>query len=200
MSINESMIVYKNKEEKRPKIRTQSDFSTSDHFESIITMDLHTGTHIDAPLHMIENGNTLEGYPLENFIQNCKVIDMTHLTNSITKDDLINLNIQKNDFILFKTQNSFHNEFNFNFIYLDQSAASYLAEKGIVGVGIDALGIERNQPNHETHKSLLSKEIIILEGLRLGEVSEGEYTLCALPLKIDQVEASPTRAILISHL
>ena len=67
--------------------------------------------------------------------------------------------------------------------------------KEIKGVGIDALGIERNQT--PTHKLLLGAGIIIIEGLRLKDVPEGEYFLIALPLKIKDVEAAPTRAILV---
>ena len=56
-----------------------------------------------------------------------------------------------------------------------------MVEKGVIGAGIDSLGIERNQPNHETHKTLLSNKIMILEGLRLKHVEEGPYVLIAAP-------------------
>lgn len=90
-------------------------------------------------------------------------------------------------------------EFNFEFVYLDKSGAAYLKETGIRGVGIDTLGIERAQPNHETHKVLLNQNIIIIEGLRLEDIKEGEYTLYVLPLKIKNTEAAPSRAILIEN-
>ena len=72
-------------------------------------------------------------------------------------------------------------------------------DKGVIGAGIDSLGIERNQPNHETHKTLLSNKIMILEGLRLKHVEEGPYLLIAAPLNIPGVEASPVRAFLIER-
>lgn len=84
-------------------------------------------------------------------------------------------------------------------MYLDASAAEYLKSAGITGVGIDALGIERAQPGHETHKTLLGAGIIILEGLRLADVNEGTYRLAALPLRLKGTEASPARAILIEE-
>lgn len=90
-------------------------------------------------------------------------------------------------------------DFDFEFVYLDKSGALYLKEKEIVGVGIDALGIERSQPDHETHKILLEAGIVILEGLRLKDVEEGEYFLYAAPLKIKGAEAAPTRAVLIKE-
>ena len=64
-------------------------------------------------------------------------------------------------------------------------------------MGIDTLGIERAQAGHETHISLLSRDIIILEGLRLADVNPGEYLLIALPVKIQDAEGAPTRAVLV---
>ena len=52
--ISKDMMVYKDREEKRPQLKVVRDFSTGSVYESIITMDLHTGTHMDAPLHMLE--------------------------------------------------------------------------------------------------------------------------------------------------
>lgn len=199
MAINEKMTVYKNKESKKPKLINQSNFETSSAYETKLTMNLHTGTHIDAPLHMIENGNSINQYALETFVTTCTVLDLTHLNESIKADDLVDKNIKADDFILFKTQNSFNNTFNFEFIYLAESGAQYLKDLAIKGVGIDALGIERSQENHPTHKILLSNNIPIIEGLQLKDVPEGDYQLIALPIKIDNVEASPTRAILIQE-
>jgi len=197
MEIQESMTVYKNKEEKRPKriITVGKDDVT----ESRISMDMHTGTHIDAPLHMIRGGDTVENIDLNKVITKCKVFDFTNISDKITSEDLASKDIQKGDFIIFKTRNSFREDFDFEFVYLDKSGAQFLKEKGVIGVGIDALGIERNQPEHETHKILLGAGIVILEGLRLKDVEEGEYFLYAAPLKIRGAEASPTRAVLIKE-
>lgn len=197
MDINYCMPVYKNKDEKKPIINRVQDFLTASSYESKITMDMHTGTHLDAPLHMIDGGKNIDTIPLEKFIRNCKVIDFTEIEEKITKDNLVQKDIQKDDFIILKTKNSYIDKFDDDFAFLDKSGAKYLKEIGIQGIGIDALGIERNQPEHETHKILLGAEIIILEGLRLKEVEEGEYFLYAPPLKINEVEAAPTRAVLV---
>lgn len=199
MNIEEEMMVYKNKKEKRPKITVPRDHSNSSVYESMLTMELHTGTHIDAPLHIIENGATIDGYDVKNFVQKCKVLDFTKEEKEITKEVLQQKKIQKGDFILLKTRNSFVDEFDFEFVYLEKSGAAYLKEQKIIGVGTDALGIERSQPDHETHKILLNAGVIIIEGLRLKDVEEGEYMLYAPPLKIKGVEASPTRALLIGE-
>ena len=68
MPINEHIQVYKNAEEKKPVIRAAFDYATSDVYESTITMNLHTGTHLDYPLHMVQNGTTSDNEHLENLI------------------------------------------------------------------------------------------------------------------------------------
>jgi len=198
MTIQENMMVYKNKTEKIPVITNTSNFSNSSSYESNLMMNLHTGTHIDAPLHMIEKEQTTDHYPLSLFLSSCVVLDFTANQEKITRSDLEKQQIPKNHFVLLKTKNSWDDQFQSDFIYLDKSGAEFLEENNVLGVGIDALGIERNQPYHETHKILLSRHIPILEGLRLKEVPAGEYILHALPLKIAGVEAAPTRAVLIT--
>ncbi|MBB5326276.1 arylformamidase [Anoxybacillus tepidamans] len=194
--IFEGMPVYKNKPEKQPKLTTvTNDYVT----ESRIDMDVHTGTHIDAPLHMVKNGETFETISLEKLVGSCKVVDVTNVNDKITKDDLIHFDIQENDFILFKTKNSFDNAFNFEFIYVAEDAAAYLAEKRIRGVGIDALGVERNQPGHPTHKTLFGSGIIVIEGLRLKDVPAGEYWMVAAPLKLVGTDAAPARVLLFEQ-
>jgi arylformamidase len=197
MDIYNDMTVYKNKEEKKPKITVAQDHKTGSSYTSYITMEMHTGTHIDAPLHMIDGGRTMELYGLENFIRKCKVLDLMDVEDGITKERLEQKKVEKGDFILLKTKNSLAEDFDFQFVYLEKSGAAYLKEMGIAGVGIDALGIERDQESHETHKLLLGQGIMIMEGLRLRDVAEGEYLLCAPPLKIRNVEAAPARALLI---
>ncbi len=197
MTIHPKMTVYKEKQEKLPIINQVNSFEKDGNYESSITMNLHTGTHIDFPLHMIETGNNSNTENLNILTGKAKVFDLTHLNEKITYEDIKNLQINENDFVIFKTKNSFVEEFDYDFIYLAIDAANYLADKKIRGVGIDALGIERAQKNHPTHKILLSDNIIILEGLRLKDIKEDLYELFCLPLKIANVEALPVRAILI---
>lgn len=197
MTIEANMMVYKNLEEKKPEFTNAANFETASHYETNLKMNLHTGTHIDAPLHMIKDGETIETYSLERFITKAKVLDFTSVVGMIDAEDLKSKDIKKGDFILLKTQNSFEECFNLEFVSLAEDGAKYLAELDINGVGIDALGIERSQPNHMTHIRLLKAGVIILEGINLKEVAEGAYQMMALPIKIDSVEASPVRAVLI---
>lgn len=196
MNISPKMMVYKNREEKKPVFKESASFDKDGVYETDIKMNLHSGTHIDFPLHTLENGHDSTSFDFMKLVCNVKVFDLTHVEQSITKGDIDSLSIGESDFILFKTKNSYEQSFNFEFIYLAEDAAEYLANKNIVGVGIDGLGIERNQEGHPTHNILLGKDIIILEGLRLKEVEHDSYKMICLPLKIDGVEALPVRAIL----
>ncbi|WP_243290163.1 cyclase family protein [Bacillus sp. FJAT-47783] len=195
--IFEGMPVYKNKPEKQPKIQTVTNAHVT---ESRIDMDLHTGTHVDSPLHMINDGDTMETISIEDLVGQVKLFDLTTVKDRITKKDIESLNIKKGDFILFKTTNSFDEEFNFEFIFVAEDAATYLAEVGVKGIGIDGLGIERSQPGHPTHRTLFSHQVIIMEGLRLKEVPEGEYFMVAAPLKIQGTDAAPARVLLFDGI
>lgn len=200
MPIVENMPVYKNKEEKKPRIRVVQDFDTATARESRIDMDVHTGTHIDSPLHMLPDGGTMATIPLERLVGACRVLDLTDVQGGITKKHLEKWEIHQGESLLLKTQNSFKDEFDFEFIYLAEDGAQYLVEKGVRLVGIDALGIERSQPGHPTHKTLFQANVIIIEGLRLKEVSEGRYFMVAAPIKLVDTEAAPARVLLIEGI
>ncbi len=196
MPIHADMPVYKNKDSKKPRFERQTTYEEKGVNETRLSMNLHTGTHIDFPLHAIDGGATSNGHDLNTMIGPAKVYDLMHLKDHIGLSDIETLDIKQNDFVLFKTKNSLSESFDFKFIYLDQEAARYLAKKKIRGVGIDALGIERDQENHPTHKRLLEEDIIILEGINLKAVPEDNYEMICLPLSIRDVEALPVRAIL----
>lgn len=197
--IHEDMIVYKNKQEKKPVITVVNDYSRGTSYESRALLDMHVGTHMDAPLHMIENGNTIDNQDLYKCVTECKVFDLSSVSEKIKLEDIANYEINENDFIIFKTKNSFDTEFDFKFVFISTEVAELLASKKVKGVGIDALSVERDQPNHETHEALLKNNIAILEGLNLKDIKEGKYFLVALPLKIKGAEGAPARAILIEN-
>ncbi|MDQ0213784.1 arylformamidase [Oikeobacillus pervagus] len=192
--IYEGMSVYKNKPEKQPSITQKTNGHVT---ESRICLDVHTGTHVDAPLHMMNEGKTIETIKIEQLVRPCKVIDLTEVNEKITAIDLQKKDIQKDDFILLKTKNSFDKKFNFDFIYLAEDAAHYLVDVGIAGVAIDALGIERSQTNHPTHRALLGNDITIIEGVQLADVQARSYFMVAAPLPIQGTDAAPARIILI---
>jgi arylformamidase len=168
--------------------------------ESVITLGSHSGTHVDAPSHFIADGASIHDVPVAATCGPCVVIDCTDVAECITDENLREHAIEKGAIILLKTRNSAYAvnaSFRYDFIYLAASGAAYLASKKIKAVGIDYLGIERQQPNHETHELLMHNGITIIEGLRLSEAESGSYTLFCLPLRVQGLEAAPARAILL---
>jgi arylformamidase len=199
--ISPAMTAYKDK--KTVQFDRVKNFENDAVRESIITLGSHSGTHVDAPSHFMQDGQTIEHMNLRMLIGDCIVLDLTAVEGGIGRDHLEDADIQAGDIILLKTKNSVFDAtapFNPNFIYLAESGAHYLVERNIRAVGIDYLGIERGQLAHETHVQLFNAGITILEGLRLADVPAGKYFLCCLPLKIQGLEAAPARAVLISQL
>ena len=196
MEIHEDMMVYKNKKSKRPRRDVILEYDEHGINESRMLMDLHTGTHIDAPYHMLDDGETIEAMDISKLITKVCVLDLTDAKNMITEEVLAKKDISKSSFLLLKTRNSLTEKYDTDFVFLEKSGAAYLRSLGTVGVGIDSLGIERSQPGHETHKILMGSGAIIIEGLRLKDIREGEYMMYALPLKIFGGDGAPARVVL----
>ncbi|KUO94769.1 cyclase family protein [Ferroacidibacillus organovorans] len=196
MDIVTEMAVYKDKDEKRPHFAQTASFSTHGFQETRVSLDVHTGTHVDAPLHMVEGGAPIEAIGLERLVTTCRVLNLTHVEDAIAREDLEPFAIQAGEFLLFQTRNSAREGFDPGFVFLNESGAKYLAEIGIAGVGIDALGIERSQEGHPTHKALFSANVVILEGLRLGAVPPAHYLMVCAPLRLKGVDAAPARVLL----
>lgn len=196
--LSDEMTTYKNKD--NVLIQPTKTFEADLVRETTLTINSHTGTHIDAPSHFIKDGKSIDQLDPLCCSGPAQVIDMTHVSDCITKNDLLNIIIKPDHIILFKTKNSTHlptASFDYNFIYVDSSAASYLVEQSVRAVGIDYLGIERNQPQHETHLAFMQHNIPIIEGLRLQDVQPGIHTLWCLSIKIPGLDGAPARALLI---
>ena len=197
MKISGDMPVYKGRAAKKPLFRVESDFTSGSVYETRIDMNMHTGTHIDSPAHILPGGKTIDTLDLSRVVTKCRVLDLQYAEEQITAEHLAAKKIGEGDFVLLKTKNSFFDLLEGRFVFLDRTGAQYLTDRKICGVGIDSLGIERDQHGHETHKLLLGSDIVIIEGLRLKDIPEGEYLLVAAPLSIAGAEAAPARAILI---
>jgi len=168
---------------------------------SELEIDMHSGTHMDAPLHFITDGTTTEDIPLDKLIGNCLVVDFTNL-KSISANDLERAAIPPDTKrLLFKTDNSgswgdFSQPFSKNFCALTLDAAQWIAERGFLLVGIDGPSIQMFEDAYDTHIVLLNQQIVILENLNLIEVESGFAELICLPLRVSGVEAVPVRALL----
>lgn len=200
MPIDENMPVFKDEFSRRPNLIPVKSLKKDAVVINKILLDLHSGTHIDAPSHYFEGGKSIDQLSMTKEVSVCRVLDLTEVKEVIDAAKLEKFHIKEGEFILLKTKNSYDDHFNPDFVYLDESAADYLVSLNIKGVGIDAFTIERNQPDHPTHKKLLEKEILIIEGLRLANVMQGEYHMVALPINIVGAEAAPTRVLLVEGL
>jgi arylformamidase len=171
---------------------------------SLLHFGAHTATHVDAPSHFIEGAPTVERMPLDALIGPARVIQIPDDVEVIESDRLTAEALGGFTRILFKTRNSaFWAEtagvFRRDFTYIDPGAAGALASAGVRLVGIDYLSVEKFQSErHETHEILLSKGIVIVEGLDLREVPAGDYEFICLPLKIagGTGDGAPARAVL----
>ena len=165
-----------------------------------ISMCVHTGTHMDAPLHFIDGGASMESMPLDAVVGTARVIEIFDPVK-ITRIELERHALQPGERILLKTSNSARlwktNQFLEDFVYISREAADYMAETCIRTVGIDAYSVGgfRNDLQ-ETHVSLLGAGIWIVEGLNLEHVAPGDYEFICLPMKLIGADGAPARAVL----
>ncbi len=165
-----------------------------------IEIDCHLGTHLDAPLHFVHQGksvdqldiNTLIGNAFVAEIRGCKVITIAHL-EAVVPEGCQRLLLKTDNQIYWEEKRT---EFEEDYSAIDAAAASWLVEKGIKLVGIDYLSIQRFHDGPETHQVLLEAEVVIVETLNLESVTPGWYELICLPIKVMGVEGAPVRAVL----
>jgi arylformamidase len=164
---------------------------------SAIYLDCHVGTHVDAPRHFVRDGITIEQVPVERMCGPCRVVEVTG-RRDIRPDDLAG--IPSGVRVLFKTCGSAQLHAGIDdphgFAYLTPDAAHELVNINTQLVGIDGFSIDEYGSNEPSHLIILPAGIPILECIDLTDVPPGDYELTVLPLKIDDAEAAPARAIL----
>lgn len=169
---------------------------------SRLNMGVHTGTHVDAPYHVLENGQTVENIPIRLLTGRAYVLHVPDV-DIITVDMLEKSPIPpRTRRVLFRTRNSElwtkpHKTFKKDFVAVDPQAAEYLIQKGVKLVGVDYLSVAPFGDSVPTHEIFLKAGVVIVEGLNLSEVSQGRYTLYCLPIKLGKSDGAPARAILI---
>lgn len=165
-----------------------------------LTLDVHTGTHVDAPAHMLGGAPTMDGYALESGIGEVIVADSGE-ASLIDAGVLASLDLPEGcTRLLLRTANSarpkLQEEFASDYAALTVSGAEWLVSQRIELIGIDYVSIQLFDDPIETHLVLFRAGIVILEGLRLEAVEPGSYELLCLPLPLAGAEASPARAVL----
>lgn len=169
---------------------------------SFVRFGSHTGTHADAARHFFDDGQTVDRIPLERLIGPALLIRFPDELRSIGAADLREHDLDAHTRILLHTRNSAllsRPDFVKDYTYLAPDGAQYLVDKGVELVGIDYLSIEQfHSGHHLTHRTLLEKSVVILEGLDLSVPESGVYQLICLPLRIEGCDGAPARAVLIN--
>ena len=165
-----------------------------------MTCAAHAGTHVDAPLHVIEGGVSVDQIPLEALIGPARVIDIADPV-SIKPQELDRHAIQAGQRILFRTLNSAqgrcHGEFQGDYVHLTPDSAEFLAAIGPRCIGIDYLSVGgAGEDGLRTHISLLKAGVWLIEDLDLALATPGDWELVCLPLRIVGADGAPARAIL----
>jgi arylformamidase len=169
---------------------------------SAYSLGAHSGTHIDAPMHFVAGGASIDRMPLEPLIGPARVIDIADSVQAIDAAELGRHEWKGAQRVLFRTRSSLRgwmasSTFHRDFAYIAPDAARLLADAGVQLVGIDYISAEQfGAPAPLAHRILLGKGIPIVEGLALAGVSAGEYDTIVLPMKVAAHEGAPARAVL----
>lgn len=166
---------------------------------SIFTSNVHNGTHVDAPLHFVPDGDPIETLELDPFIGPAVVVDATD-ADQITADVLSKIVPSGTERVLLKTANSLRRSsqvgFDEKFVALTTDATEWIVENGIRLIGNDYPSIGVYKGDSEIHLGLMRANVGILEGLVLDNVEPGNYELVCLPLLIKGADGAPARAVI----
>lgn len=168
-----------------------------------LAMSVHTGTHVDAPHHILNNHQTVDALPLDVLTGPALVVQLPDAIHEITGHVLEETQMPSRvERLLLRTRNSQYwqagsHEFHTNFAAVQADGARWLVQHGIRLVGVDYLSVAPYDEGEPTHRILLGAGIVVLEGLDLHHISPGWYDLFCLPLKISHSDGAPARAVLI---
>jgi arylformamidase len=167
---------------------------------SVMSMGAHTGTHMDGLLHFIRDGKPLDQMPLDAAIGPCRVLEVSDKV-CIRPEHLEPHQIKAGERILFKTLNSVRSwktdEFDEDFVYISKEAAQHLVDHQVQTVGVDYLSVGGfKRDGVETHMILLGAGVWVIEGLNLSQIQPGHYELICLPVRVQNSDGAPARAIL----
>jgi arylformamidase len=199
--IRDGMVVF----DGDPEVRTSAHAAIANGDTANITridFGVHTGTHVDAPLHFIEGGAGVEAIPLDALVGPAVVVDATGVTGHIDGAALAGLDVPSGaERVLFRTRNSAaalwgRDEFATDFTALTSDAAAALVAMGVRLVGLDYLSVAPFGNPVGVHRALLEARVAIIEGLDLREVEPGPYLLMCLPILIEGHDGAPARVVL----
>lgn len=186
-----------------PPILLEANTIARDGFaEKKITFYSHTGTHMDAPAHMLPGAKTLDAYAAADFYGRAVVLDVSRFQlETISWEEhlaALETRLKGAHFLILRTgweKRWGQPDYFENFPALTVEAAQRTAACGLRGVGIDAISIDRMEDNHfPVHHVLFNAGMFVIENLcNLEQVGE-EFTLACFPLRIQNADGSPVRA------
>lgn len=187
---------------KKPVFKPAATIEKDGYRETRFEMDSHTGTHIDAPAHMLENGKTLDQLSVNQFAGKALIISVPKNTKRIEKDFLVQFEAKLNEaeFVLFKTGWSKHwgtPRYFEDFPTLSEEAVKWLLTFSLKGIGFDAISADpMDSTNYPNHFSILGKGLVIIENLRFPDgLTETEGNFFCFPLFYENADGSPVRAV-----
>ena len=185
--IEDAMPVYP--ETEPPKLTPSNTFEQHGFRETLLTMGSHTGTHMDAPAHMLRDGKTLDQFPADKYVGTAYVLDCSDLAGKEIPKARLQLHaseIEAADFLLFSP-----------FPVLSLEAAEYLAAFPLKGVGTDAISIDpMDTVDYPVHKILLGAGFVNTENLcNLASLVGKTFPYATLPLRFKNADGSPVRAV-----
>jgi kynurenine formamidase len=194
------MPVYPGTEQ--PVIITGCSIDEVGFLEKKITFFSHTGTHIDAPAHLIKGHSTLDMLPVDHFYGPALMLNFDNFTPSIGLKELepYQDRIKQIDFLLLCTGWSRYwgsEKYFIDYPVLSLDAASWLSGFGLKGFGIDTISADiAETQDYPVHKALLQKNIIIIENLtNLEDLSGKQFNFSCFPLSFEDADGSPVRAV-----
>jgi arylformamidase len=188
----------------RVQIEQRASIAEGDPFNlSWLSLSCHTGTHVDAPYHFLQEGATVDNLPLDVLVGPAFIAEVDKLEGrAIQVYDLASLHFPADTTrLLIKTSNSNFwedrlSEFEPNYVYLEPKTAEWLVKRGIRLIGVDYLSVEAfGVEKHRVHETLLQAGVVVVEGLNLSRVPAGRCDLLCLPLKIEGRDGAPARVL-----
>ena len=168
---------------------------------SSLSFGSHTGTHVDAPKHMFDDGVSVDKLPFDVLMGPAVLVDVGMQVRAVGEKELRLHELKGHTRILIKTRNSSfirEPQFREDYSYLAPDGADYLLSLGVKLVGVDYFSIEQfHSGHHRTHNTLLGAGVVIVEGLDLSLPPLGPYELRVLPLRLAGLDGAPARAVLV---
>ena len=170
---------------------------------SRLDLGSHSGTHVDAPKHFFDDGAGVDTLSLDVLMGPARLIAVGDDVRSVGEALLRTFDLVGVTRLLIRTRNSAWlasgtTDFHPDYTYLAPDGAAYLVSLGIKLVGVDYLSVEQfHSGHHRTHRTLLERGVVIVEGLVLTEPAAGDYELRCLPLKLAGLDGAPARAVLL---